>query len=343
MRAIKHSWDRQGEKQKEKKLQREKNINMPKVYYYRKAGMIVFWGGFLLALLTSLLLLFTLLGGGDKKKEKVDLPAPNQSTMQPAIEYAKEFVQEYYTYDSKEDEEKRAKVIKPYFVKELREETGIELDPNKDIVSKVKQVDLKKVEEAGKNKGYITFKVETEITNTVEKEVEEKKKVGKKTKTVKTFKKEPKTTDSTRYITVPVINDNGKYAVYEFPKFTHITERSNVSYKGTKKAYAFGEEDGDIKSFLETFFETYASDSNDKIKFMLDKGVKVETLKDSMKYKEIYEMDVYKDNPESSVRKVVVDVKFKDDVDVNYISRYHIDLVKRDGRYIVKNFDENKK
>lgn len=341
LKAIKYYWDKGAVDKKQKEEKKAKNDNkMPPQYRYYRIGKYAFWTFQIILLL----LLFVSIskfskGGEDNSEQKVELPPPNQATMQPAVEFGKEFTSKYLTFSSKDDNGDRSKTLAPYLIKELSDTTGINIDEGKDIESSVKNVDLKKVEESGKNKGLLTYKATVEQTEFVTKTVDKKVKDGKKTKTVKEEVREPKKKDVIRYITIPTLYKNGKYAVYELPKFTNVDENEAVSYSEDNKLQSTSENKTKIQEFLNTFFEVYASESKDKIEYMLDNNIDVATLKGNLKFSKITDLETYK-SKSGDETVVKTNVEFKDDIGVTYISTYHINLKAKDNRYIVTKFEE---
>ncbi|WP_305752607.1 conjugal transfer protein [Mammaliicoccus sciuri] len=340
-KAIKYYWNKGAVDKKAKKDEKKAKIrSMPPQYHYYRIGKFLFWGFQVILLLLLFIIISNISKGGEEDSEKkVELPPPNQATMQPAVEFGKEFTSKYLTFSSKEDNGDRSKKLKPYLVKELSDTTGISIDEGKDIETSVKSVDLKKVEEAGKNKGLLTFKAKVEQTEYVTKTVDKKVKDGKKTKTVKEEVREPKKKEVTRFITIPTLYKDGKYAVYELPKFTNVDENESVSYSENNKLQSTSENKGKVKDFLNTFFEVYASESKDKIEYMLDNNVDVKTLNGNLKFSRIVDLETFKSNAGNETV-VKTNVEFKDDIGVTYTSTYHINLKAKDNRFIVTKFEE---
>lgn len=345
LKTIKYKWDQNGvEKKAEKARKKQKASEMPPQYKYRKAGIIAFWSAFGFMLLMCLLMLVALIGGGDKQnQQKVKAEPQNHATMQPAVEFSKEFAEKYLTYKSEQDREERTATLSPYFIKEMEDGSGIELPNDKEVESSVKSVDLKGIEESGKDRSYITLKVNVKQTEYKTEQKEKEVKDGKKKKKVKKDVKVPKHSETSKYLTVPVIYKNGSYAVYEYPQFTKVNEKDAVSYKAddSNLVPATGQKT-DVKKFLNTFFEVYANESKDKIAYMLDNKVNVNTMEGNLKFVEIGDINIFNEKDDSNNLVAVTDVKFKDDLGTVYTSRYHIELTKKDDKYIVTQFGESK-
>ncbi|WP_204190920.1 conjugal transfer protein [Mammaliicoccus sciuri] len=340
-KAIKYYWNKGAVDKKQKDEEKKaKSRNMPPQYRYYRIGKIAFWGFQVFLLLLLFIVISSIREGGEGDSEqKVELPPPNQATMQPAVEFGKEFVSKYLTFSSKDDSSDRSEALKPYLIKELNDTTGVSVDEGKELESAVKSVDLKKVEESGKNKGLLTYKAKVEQTEYVTKTVDKKVKDGKKTKTVKEEVREPKKKEVTRFITIPTLYKNGKYAVYELPKFTNVDEDETVSYSGNNKLQSTNDNKEKVKDFLNTFFEVYASESTDKIEYMLDNDVDVTTLNGNLKFSRISDLETFKskDGKETVVK---TNVEFKDEIGVTYVSTYHINLKAKDNRFIISKFEE---
>lgn len=337
LKTLYYKWQANGKERKEEKARKKEKTNqMPPQYKYRKAGIITFWCLFGFILLMSLLMFFALIGGGGKEKQQQVQEKPqNQATMQPAVEFSKEFAQKYLTFKSSESNTDRNKRLRPYFVKEMHDGAGIEIDDTKDTESKVESLDLKGVEEAGNNKSYITIRANLKQTEYIK----EEKKKGKKKEEVKT----PKDKQVTKYLTIPVIYKDGSYAVYEYPKFTKVNENDVVSYKESNSNLTVNNSaEPDVKKFLNTFFEVYANESKDKVAYMLDNGVNVNTLDGDLKFSKIENLDLYNKKGDTNDLTAIVDVKFNDDIGTTYTTRYHINLKKQDDKYVITKFGENK-
>ncbi|HDB3129663.1 TPA: conjugal transfer protein [Staphylococcus aureus] len=337
LKTLYYKWQANGKEMKEQKARKkEKSSQMPPQYKYRKAGIITFWSLFGFILLMSLLMFFVIIGGGGKgNQQKVQEKPQNQATMQPAVEFSKEFAQKYLTYKSSESNTDRNERLRPYFVKEMNDGAGIEIDDTKDTESKVESLDLKGIEDAGDNKGYITLRTNLKQTEYIK----EEKKKGKKKEEVKT----PKDKQVTKYLTVPVIYKDGSYAVYEYPKFTKVNENDVVSYKYRNSDLTVNNNaETDVKKFLNTFFEVYASESKDKVAYMLGKGVHVNTLEGDLKFNKIENLDLYNTKGDTNDLTAIVDVKFNDDIGTIYTTRYHIKLKEQDDKYLITKFGENK-
>lgn len=345
LKTIKYKWVQTGEERKaDKARKKQKSNEMPPQYKYRKAGIIAFWSAFGFMLLMCLLMLFAIIGGGGKNnQQKVKAEPQNHATMQPAVEFSKEFAEKYLSYKSKEDREKRTARLSPYFIKEMEDGSGVEFPNDKEIESSVENVDLKGIEESGKDRSYITLKVDLKQTEYKTEKKEKEVKDGKKKKKVKEDVKVPKEHKVSKYLTIPVIYKNGSYAVYEYPQFTKVEENKAVSYKNNNdNLVPTTGKKNEVKEFLNTFFDVYANESKDKIAYMLSDGVNVNTMEGNLQFVEIEDVEIFNEKDDSNKLTTVVDVKFKDDVGTIYTSRYHIELAKKDGKYVVTQFGESK-
>lgn len=342
LKAAKAFWDKGGEQSKAKKAEKKHNKSkLPPQYKWHKLGRILFWVLFIAMFLFFILAFFGNSGESDNKK--VEAPKQNRATMQQSVEFAQEFADKYLTIkgDSKALE-KRSDDLKKYMVDDLESSGGLEIDEQSGNETKVKSLDLKNVEESGNDKAQITFKANIEQTTYKTETVEKEVKDGKKKKKVKEEVDKPHTKETTKYIVIPVYYQNSTYAVYQYPHFTKVDEQAKVKYQKPEYNYAYQDKKG-VERFLDTFFETYASQKEDKINYMLvNDKVKVSTLEGGMSYKSISNINAGKASESAKDIKVQARVKFEDEIGTTYTTDYNITLVKDDGKYLIKKFNAEK-
>ncbi|MCO4353539.1 conjugal transfer protein [Staphylococcus agnetis] len=342
LKVAKAFWDKGGEQSKAKKAEKKLNKSkLPPQYRWHKLGRILFWTLFVLMFLFFTLAFFG--NNGESDKKNIEAPKQNRATMQQSVEFAQEFADKYLTIkgDSKALE-KRSEDLKKYMVDGLESSGGLEIDEQSGNETKVKSLDLKNVEESGEDKAQITFKANIEQTTYKTETVEKEVKDGNKKKKVKEKVDKPQTKEATKYIVIPVYYENSAYAVYQYPHFTKVDEQAKVKYQKPEYKYAYQDKKG-VERFLDTFFETYASQKEDKINYMLvNDKVKVSTLEGGMSYKSISNINAGKVSESAEDIKVQARVKFEDEVGITYTTDYDITLVKEDEKYLIKEFNAEK-
>ena len=315
------------EEEKQKKLEKKTNPNVsvkPKGFFARKMGVITFWSlfGFMF-----LVVVLTLLGG-DKSSAEIDLEKfyednYNNATSSEAIQFAKNFTKDYFTWKvSDEGKHQRKDKMALYLAQGLNEYAGVDMN-SVDLNSTHKSSELKRVEGKGKNIAHITFKVNFELS-----------------------KNKDNVNKNTKFFVVPVAYDGHSFGVYELPKFTYIQEEttlqkvSNPKLKqgktGVKK---------EIEEFLSTFFTSYAQDGQDKLNYFLSEDNITNGLGETMLFSKVNGLDVLIPEETNEAYKeeyiAFVDVTFIDpDTELPFQTNYQLRIIKREDRYMVAGIDD---
>lgn len=288
-RALKRIWDREGERQKEKKQRKASRVPGQRAKYLGKVG---FW----LLIATTVLAAFisfqqariTATQIPQQKKQGI-----NQALTPQASEFGRSFLQAYYTFDATDEGIKTHETkLAPYLVKGLDSHAGLDVSSVQGS-SQVTQVTLKDSEAKGQQKAYLTYHVEGNILRKwTEEKVAEVKQGAKK---VKKKQKQTKQEDKkfSQDLVVPVEYANGHFSVYDLPQFTvYQQQATGEAYQINPKYKAYNGSTREIQEFLETFFKSYAEDDADKLAYLVAPTITIQGLNGSLKYKEVKETDI---------------------------------------------------
>lgn len=339
LRALKRMWDRGGEKKAAK--QAKKQAQKAPGTRPREIGRVLFW-----VLLGSIVLLslVTFLGqrGEAPKASEGQKIESNKTTSPESVAYATDFLTNYFTYTASDEGWKnRAERLSFFLAKGLDTQAGLVIDKIQ-TNSSVKRVEVKDVQETGKQQAFITLKVQADMSRvwTVMKDVEVQVGAKKVKKKVPEQKKEAKVL--TQYIVVPVAYKDGGFGIYDLPKVTNIARQTTL--EAEKKASQYGTYDDsadDIHAFLMTFFQSYASDEPDKLAYLVKPGVPIAGLQGLMAFKEITSTEVRKGDNQAIY--VWVTVTFQDPgTGVILGTNYQLTLEKgsKGARFVVTGMNE---
>lgn len=290
----------------------------PRGYTARRIGVVIFWMafGFMFLVVTVTI---TAPKKSQEPREAVVQQQVNPATKPEAVHFAQNFVAQYLTWErgEKEDREKR---LKWYLAEGLDPHGGLDMEGlTRD--SRYLGSTVKKIEEKGRNKAYITLYVNFELTG----------------ETAAKKKKKPETESASQYVVVPIAY-NGTYGVYELPKFTFIDEKTTLKAEEPKKdlRQAKSEESKNIRNFLDTFFSSYAQDSKDKLAYILKDQDHLNGLNQSMRFVEVHHSDVYEGEDESQYV-VVCEVVFEEPASgAQFTTRYELIVEQKEKNYVVK-------
>ncbi|GAE93046.1 hypothetical protein JCM21714_2080 [Gracilibacillus boraciitolerans JCM 21714] len=284
-------------------------------------GVISFWSLFSIMVLVVLVTMF----GGSSSNAEIDYKKileanKNHATTDEAIQFAENFTQDYFTWKATDEgKNNRKSIMSKYMIEDLDDYGGIDFtNMKKNAV--VRNVELRQIEEKAKDVAHITFYVEYEL-----------KESGEDAKTIK----------SEKYFVVPVAYDGKTYGVYELPKFTFLEEATTVKSVSTPKyKKADTSEKNEIQEFLSTFFSSYAEDSQDKLNYLLYTEDLTPGLKQTVLFNQIKNSDIFLGENELEYL-AVAEVIFKDPKsDISFATNYQLNLVKREGRYMVAGIDD---
>ncbi len=256
-------------------------MRKPRAYIFRKLGAVTFWSLFGFMFLVVLVNIVSSSNSNANADEEIVFEI-NSTTQPAAIEFAKDYAKEYFTWvnDDLEDRELR---VQPYLA------TGIDVG-NLDLAgmgwnATLVGSALEEVNEISSNKSHIILSVNVKLTRVVT------------TGQGKNAKEEEETENLEKYFAVPVATDGESYGVYNKPYFTNVDKEVTVANTGVDKHLdgidsEYAEEETNIKNFLPTFYESYAMDTQDKLSYVLD-DPDVVGLEETMNFVEVKSTEVY--------------------------------------------------
>lgn len=310
--------------QEKKELKKDINYSIkPKGYFARQIGVISFW---VLFSFMFLVVVVTLFSGNDEATANEELKFEiNQATTPEAIQFAENFLKDYFTWNLSENaSETRKATMMKYVAKDLVGNSGLDIR-NKEWNSSFKKSEVKRITEKGKNLAYITFLVEFDFT---------------KFQTSKDGKQEVK--QLKKYIDVPIAYDGYSFGVYELPKFTYIYE-DQTTVSGVKTEPLEQADVGileKIKSFLPTFFRTYAEDEKDKLNFMLLDEKVTDGLNGTMIFDSINSLQAFKGKEENKFIIFTEITLIEPETNTPFIVNHQLELTLEQNRLLVSGMND---
>jgi hypothetical protein len=320
------------EEEKQKNEIRKQEINRsvkPKGFLARKLGIITFW---ILFLFMFLVIIVTIFSGNDEVTAGKDIEIEiNQATTPEAIQFAENFLKDYFTWTlSEEGQEKREQAMVKYVAEELRDHSSFALDlKNMTWNSKYIKSEIKNIEEKGEHLAYLTFLVEFEFTKASE------------------GKDQPETKRLQKYIDVPVAHDGYSYGIFDLPKFTFLNEdETTIKSVGMERLdQADVSIANKINEFLPTFFKTYAEDEKEKLDYMLKNPDITEGLNGTMLFDSITNIQAFnKEKNENEITEFIVFVEVKliePETKMPFLVNHQLELVIEDDRLLVSGMNNH--
>ncbi|GAB3051266.1 conjugal transfer protein [Virgibacillus ainsalahensis] len=288
----------------------------PKTYVMRKAGAITFWFLFSFMFLVVVANITSNSNSAQSNQEKDPEININPATKPEAIQFAKEFVGNYFTWESdKKGWKSRQERLSKYLANGLDEQAGL-VTEGLEWNSTVQEVHLRQVEEVTNQKAHIIFEVGTEMQK----------------------EKETKTTN--KYFAVPVVNNGSSYGVYEMPFITHVIEETNVEvnedqYQTTLTAVKDNSEVENIEVFLETFFTSYVEDSEDQLSYILTDKEHQNGLHGALNFVKVNNAEVYEGRQDNQFI-VITEATFEEpEMKTAFRAVYKLIVEKREDHYVV--------
>lgn len=307
--------------EKEAQVQKKKAKNnsvKPRGFIARKAGVVTFWLLFGFMFLVVVVTVFNSDSTKAINNDAVEVEK-NYAASSEGIEYAKNFANQYFTWNiSSEGKELRKQNLARFLASGLDLQAGLDFN-GLEWNSSYKGAELKKVEEKGDNLAHITLLVHASLNQNGSDKVEQTQK----------------------YFVVPVAYDGKTFGIYELPKYTYFYEDTTIKeVKNTQLKQANVTETSEIKKFLTTFFKSYAEDSKDQLDYILTNPKITDGLNKSMLFKEVNKSSFYKGEKENTFI-VFTEVTLLEPVtNVPLKSNYQLSIVKKDDKYMVSGIDD---
>ncbi|TMN20858.1 conjugal transfer protein [Lentibacillus cibarius] len=300
----------------------------PKSYLMRRLGALTFWIVFSFMFLVVAVNITSNTNSAEEEQTRPDLTI-NPATKPEAIQFAKDFAKNYFTWkrDSWKVREKR---LSSFLAEGLDRQAGLVKDGLKWDAS-IQRVRLQTVENITENKAHIIFETTTEMSRKVPLKKQKKKD---KTKT--------KTKKLTKFFAVPITYNGASYGVYDLPFITNVDETTTVTedannYREDLTSVKTGEQVTNVKHFLDTFFASYAKDSEDRLSYILTDEKHQNGLQGELTFKEVKSADVYEGRKQSQFI-VIADVTMEDPkTSIQFDTVYRLVVSKKQDHYVVSN------
>lgn len=298
-------------KKPKERVQRSKK---PRTYIYRRLGAFTFWVLFVLMFL--LVLINTMSSPSSDTEQQEEVFELNTTTQPAAIQFALDFTKEYFNWDS-EDMEERDIRLQAYLASGV-ESNNINLEGMNWNATFINAT-LQDINEISANKSHIILSIQATFDREVDGEQESE--------------------EIQKYFVVPVGYDGQTLGVYSSPYFTNVESETTVANTGITSDLETvdsenREEEANITNFLPTFFESYASDTQDRLSYVLD-DPDATGLDESMNFVEVNSAEVYQGRDENEFI-VNSSVKFEEPVSLATFDFDYLMLIqKTDNRYIV--------
>ncbi|WP_042353663.1 conjugal transfer protein [Bacillus rubiinfantis] len=349
----------ENEKQKSDAKKKEKQ-NKPKGYRTRKAGVIAFWVMLVLMFLTVVVNS----GGGKKQTEAVvpNEPTASKAVSMEAIEFSKDFLSHYFTWNPEQLDKNERDTQLGYFVtKDLADQIGNVAGKMWQSTLKRDAVLLKEAEGIGDNKSILTFQVGITYDKTlaaIEKEKSALGEDGEDTHSVENLSQDSmdvvvneqgivKRVTKKKYVAVHLYYDadQKRYMIYQVPSFTYYEETPNTSgpdMDTEKLRTVVGNQINGVKDFLNTFFEAYANDSREKLSYLFEDEHRQSGLNKTMQFDSIKNVTVFEGKNEKEKVVSATVIFAEPDTGIEYSSYYQIVLAERQDRFVVKHLNSKK-
>ncbi|MFC2947573.1 conjugal transfer protein [Virgibacillus sediminis] len=297
------------------KPKKEKPIR-PKTYRMRKLGAVTFWLLFSFMFLVVLVTITSESNSAQSTEEEQMEVSLNPATKPEAIQFAKGFARNYFTWKSdNEGWEDRQERLSRYLADGLDEQAGL-ITEGLEWNSSVQGVNLRQVDEITDRKAHIIFDVRMQM------------------------KKEKETETISKYFAVPVIFNGSSYGVYELPFITHVVEETDVEvdenrYQTTLTSVKDNSEVENIEGFLGTFFTSYVEDSEDQLSYILTDEDHRNGLNGAVEFVEVNNAEVYEGEQDNQFI-VISEATFEEpNLNTAFRAVYKLVVEKRDNHYVV--------
>ncbi|WIY59031.1 conjugal transfer protein [Bacillus arachidis] len=200
---------------------------------------------------------------------------PNLATRPEAIEFARGFVKEYFTWQRGEEGQKnRAERLKPYVIQTLDSQVGLDTS-SLQWDSTFLYATILKVDETKEKEANVIFKVKYKLHR------------------MKPDNSGEEVKEVLQQISVPVQSDEKAFVVNGFPQIVKVAEKAQIKEEESEreevKDVSMKEE---IREFLPTFFKSYTTSTQKELAYVLD-NPKVKGLEGAMKFEKVNSSKVY--------------------------------------------------
>ncbi|SDZ33159.1 conjugal transfer protein [Thermoactinomyces sp. DSM 45892] len=235
---------------------------------------------------------------------------------QTARAFAEDFVSTYFSLHQG-FEDHRAESLKPFLMKGLDKQAGLE---SIEVNLSTGKVRVWKVEKKSPNKATMMVQAEVYIRDKSDKVLSMDK----------------------RFLAVPIESiGNGQFVVSEIPYYVSEPSAPNVALKEETLANkADSSTKKEVETYLNTFFQDYVSGNMDKLSsYTKSDSKRIEGMNGVLEFVKIKELEVYKEK--QVVVKVKAQFKEKEETKTNgvYTYPYTIQLEKNGDRWLISSME----
>jgi hypothetical protein len=236
--------------------------------------------------------------------------------------FAESFTKEYLTYSNESvGNSDYMKRIKPYIASYLRNILVKSVSDLKPCI--VKNVYTWKVEKIKNNQGNIIVKADVIYEDMVMEE-----------EMVETI-----LTEDIIFLEVPISFSKGKYVVDDYPAISPKPEKAEIKYGMIKLEDTSNEVNEEVSFMLNNFFKTYCMGNAGELSYYVLEGSQIHGYEGRFEYISAEDLRTYALDKEKSVL-AIVSIKVKDQMsNMEFLQKYHMELIKKDGRWYIKDFD----
>lgn len=333
--VIKKANEHEKMKSQEKKKSKKK---LPKGYVSRKLGIYAFWTLFVIGFL------FVFVNASASNNNEVapedKLYAENEAVAVEMVDFGESFLKKYFNLQGVDEtkkgtiEEKRSESLKPFVTSNILQQVAKIYTIGWDISLQDKNITLNKFQQINKDTYLLTYEVLLNFKQNEAYKQSEKNSIV------------PKTYDSKKYVTLKVkyLEELEQYIIYELPNFDYVN-KSSVQVSAVNEVEGLSkvintETQKEISEFLNTFFDAYTKDSNEKLAYLLTGDQPINSLNNSMTFVEFKKFEVYEGADEKEFV-AFVDVLMEEPVSkVQFLTSYTLIISKKEGSYLVKSLND---
>lgn len=247
-----------------------------------------------------------------EKKEEYVIPEIKLEQQQPAA-VAASFAKEYLTYSLKESMEE-SKNYRERLTKFAADYLKFENLSNFNASSKVENIFVFDVKKISDNQYDVLVKADV----------------------LYSFSDGSSMNDSI-YLEIPINEQEGKYVVEDTPVIVPEPEKADIDYiRFNQGEELYITEANEVKEIMANFFKTYCTGKPTEIAYYMDDGKSLKGFEGRFTFlyiKEFHVFDLKLDNQYKATTMVIL----KDTISSKeFLQNYNIDLVKRDGRWYIK-------
>lgn len=292
----------------DKPRKKEKIYTAPPELKYRQFGVYALWGLLILSLLMGF-------NGARNNGPAQALATPkeepeNAAATMAAGEFAKAFALDYFTWEpNAEGWEDRAARLAPDLAQGMDAQAGL-LTSGQKWSSAATDAKVINIEENGPSSALITVAV-NQTLSTAE-----------------------KAQDKQHYLTVPVTYKNG-LGVNGLPSFAAAPQQLNEQGPTLEGTPVEAKVENNLKNFLPTFFNSYVSDSADKLAYFLESDEGIKGLEGSLTFVEAQNTQIVQGQNANEFEVLTQAVLQDPKTGTGYTTAYRLTIKQDKTRYLV--------